>query len=295
MWMSPSKEFKLWFLLALIMAPVLGQTPAHGQSRGVEAVQPSFEVASVKPSGGDGRIYQINGSDPGQISWKNFSLTELLKRAYGVKAYQIAGPGWLSSQGYDIMAKLPSGISPDRLPLLLQSLLKQRFKLACHFETRELPVLGLVVAKGGPKFKESPPATPEDLEPPTADKLGPRPHPGADGYPVLAPGRHTGMAVMGNGMGRASFKRETILQLVDWLTFETGHPVIDMTSLKGQYDFILYWVSENPNLPPKDIASEPGPNIYAALQQQAGLKLEQRTAPIQALVIDHVEKVPTSN
>jgi uncharacterized protein (TIGR03435 family) len=263
------------------------------------AARPSFEVASVKPSGGDGRIYQMNSSDPGRISWKNFSLPELLKRAYGIKAYQIAGPGWFESQGYDIMATLPSGAGADQLPAMLQTLLADRFKLAFHFENREMPVLGLTAAKDGLKIHQSPPANPETdgAATPSAPAQRPKPQLAPDGYPNLSlpGGGKMGMVILGN-RARGNFRKESMQQLVDFLTGETGHPVIDMTGLKGSYDFTLYWVSERAGIrPPEGDASEPGPNIYGALQQQAGLKLEQRKHPVRVLVIDRVEKVPTAN
>src|ERR1039457_7369094 len=126
------------------------------------AETPTFEVASVKPAEpqpmGQMRIMMSGGPgtpDPGQLTYSNASLKDILINAYGVKGYQISGPKWLDSERFDIVAKIPMGATKEQFRLMLQNLLAERFKLTLHHETKELPMYALVVGKGGHKLKES--------------------------------------------------------------------------------------------------------------------------------------------
>ena len=136
-----------------------------------QAAQPAFEVASVKISnpnppqpaavpmgGGSFRSTMVargcRRPNPGTFTCTNSSLKMLLMQAYNVKAYQIEGPAWIDSERYDVMAKVPEGVSPDLAPAMLQQLLTERFKMVVHKENKLLPALELTVAKGGPKMKE---------------------------------------------------------------------------------------------------------------------------------------------
>ncbi len=116
----------------------------------------TFEVASVKrapPPTGNG----INSSmrlDPGRLTCSNVSLKKLIYESYGVKDYQVSGPDWLGTEIYDITATVPPGVTRDDVQAMIQSLLADRFQLALHRDTREMPVLALVVGKSGPKLQE---------------------------------------------------------------------------------------------------------------------------------------------
>ena len=132
---------------------------AFGQAA---AESPTFEVASVKPAepqtGMGIRVMMRGGpgsADPGQITYSNVSLKNVLTIAYAVKGYQISGPKWLDSERFDIVAKIAKGATKEQFQLMLQNLLAERFKLTLHHETKELPMYALVVGKGGPKLKES--------------------------------------------------------------------------------------------------------------------------------------------
>src|SRR5262249_3697028 len=126
-------------------------------------LQPSFEVASIKPAAPPSDPHRImvgmrggpGTPDPGQISYFNVTLRNVLMTAYDVKDYQISGPGWLGSERYDIIAKVPPGTTKEQLRLMLQNLLAERFQVSLHHESKELPMFALVVAKGGPKMKEA--------------------------------------------------------------------------------------------------------------------------------------------
>src|SRR5215469_4730848 len=111
----------------------------------------TFEVASVKRSQPGGRGTSV-GTDPGRLTIRNATLKFCIGWSYGVKDYQISGPGWLDSEHFDIVAKAERGALEGRLRLMLQAVLTDRFKLALHRETKELPVYALTVVKEGAKI-----------------------------------------------------------------------------------------------------------------------------------------------
>ena len=313
---------------------------AFGQTAGES---PTFEAAAIKPAApqtGMGMRVMMRGGpgspDPGQITYSNVSLKMVLTNAYGIKGYQINGPKWLDSERFDIVAKIAMGSTKEQFQMMLQNLLAERFKLAVHRETKELPIYALVVGKGGPKLKETvddgaspqggaagpggpsasaPPPPPPP--PPGSDGAGPvRLKMGADGMPQLPPGmgKNGLMMMMTNGRLRMVGNGQPVSALTEMLGNQLGRPVVDATELKAKYDFTLDFTPENmggpmgmmpPPPPPHDggpggggpmaSAPEAGPSIFTALQEQMGLKLEQRKGPIDLLVIDRMEKVPTEN
>jgi uncharacterized protein (TIGR03435 family) len=192
---------------------------------------------------------------------------------------------------------------------MLQNLLAERFHLTVHREKKEGTVYELVVGKNGPKFKESA----EEPVPKDGPALLP-PAPGppkldANGFPVLPAGRGPVMMMM-NGNATMRFTEETMEKFADQLSNQVRAPVTDATGLKGKYDFSLHWVSGGvgllgerlppPALPPgAPQASTPGddsgPTLFDAVQEQLGLKLEQKKGMIDMIVVDHIDKVPTEN
>jgi Protein of unknown function (DUF3738) len=117
------------------------------------AAPPAFEVASVKPAGTSCRGKR--SIDLQQVRYANFSLKGLVRDAYKVELYQIDAPEWLDSQCYDVAAKLPEGASKEQIPAMLQALLAERFRMTVHKEMKRDRVYALVVAKNGPRLKES--------------------------------------------------------------------------------------------------------------------------------------------
>jgi uncharacterized protein (TIGR03435 family) len=318
---------------------------AFGQTA---AESPTFEVASIKPAppptGMGLRIMMRGGPgtpDPGQITYSNVSLKNVLMNAYAVKGYQINGPKWLDSERFDIVAKIPKGATKEQFQVMLQNLLAERFKLTLHHETKELPMYALVVGKGGPKMKEtvddtatapaaasqggpggpSASASPAPLPPPPgSDGAGPmmsRVKIGADGMPQLPPGmgKNGLMMMMMNGRMRLVGNGQPVSALTEMLGNQLGRPVVDATELKAKYDLTLDFAPESmggpmgmmpPPPPQHDGGAGPGgpmtgapdaggPSIFTALQEQLGLKLEQRKGPVDLLVIDRLEKVPVEN
>ena len=273
----------------------------HAQSTGA---RPTFDAASVKPApppdGRGGRRVGMTGGPgtdtPGRINFENIGLGAVIGKASGVKYYQIAGPGWFESERFNIIATVPPGTTQEQFRLMLQDLLADRFKLALHKESREMSIYSLGVAKNGPKLKKATPNPPPDAND-AADAApiggGGKLATDAEGYPALRPGMT--MAIMSGPAGpraRLANKEHT-----EWLALmlsgQLGRPVIDATGLTGEYDISLYWVPQRPD----SIASDDpnGPDLIAALQQQLGLKLEPKKGPIEVLVVDHAEKIPTEN
>ena len=246
--------------------------------------KPSFEVATIKPStqadlqgifGNNFPIFMRGGpgtSSPGEVSFKNASLMSILTSTFDVKRYQVSGPPWLGTVGFNIVAKVPQGATKDQIKPMMRNLLAERFQLVFHRESRDLPVFALVLAKGGPKLTAA--QHPED-------------------------GGGSFGAWKGNARDVAT--NYTMHGLADFLTMFLERPVMDATGLNGTYDFTLYWAPEYPmRLPTRapnaeGEAPDPAPTIFAAVQDQLGLKLEPRKMPVEFLVIDHMEKTPTEN
>jgi uncharacterized protein (TIGR03435 family) len=272
--------------------------------------------------------------DAAQAEYIYMSLKDLIANAYAVKAYQITGPDWLATERFDIVAKIPDGGSKDDAPKMLQALLEERFKLAAHRDTQERPVLALVVGKDGPKLKESPAATePIDEDAPlkpgetkidTPD--GPvRIKRNADGSATInrgAKGIFTQRFDVQAQTITLESSKATMAGFADMLTNLLqmgggGRQVVDMTDLKGNYqvaveisiaDAMAAARAQGMNLPmgppgggaagasSVPTASDPGggSTVFASVKK-LGLKLEQRKAQVEQLVIDHVEKIPTEN
>ena len=325
---------------------------AFGQST---AAPPSFEVASVKVAeqpkpDAQGRLFMFRGcsggllprsTDPGTLTCNNMPLRQLLVTAYGLKNYQVEGPSWLDTDGYDIVAKVPAGTSKEQFSLMLQSLLAERFKVSVHRETRNMQVYVLSIGKGGPKVKEVDAATLEAAKAAAAAAPAPvrggpplpPPPPGAvnmtysvSGGGGMAVGRgggapqtkgltaRMGMMVNNGSMVRTLSGYLTMTQLVTSLANALDRPVTDLTELTATYDVDLTWVPDGTDNSMGAVrvvarampgggddgrgtaeASEPGLNLPQALQASLGLKLEQKKAPGEMLIVDHADKTPTEN
>jgi len=268
----------------------------------------AFEVASIKLSPPpNGRGIRVGcPSDPGRITCTNMNMANLVTMAYGIAHYQLVGLSLGDTDRYEVAVKVPEGATKDQIKLMWQNLLAERFKLAVHRETRQVTVYELSVARGGLKMKESveepPPAADAPPLPPPANP-GPRKLTlGKDGFPELGP--QTSMAMMGN-KARWRAAKATSASIASMFAAQLGQPVTDATGLTGKYDFTLSWVTESrggnrgaagsdPPLAGMD-DSDAGPTLVQAIQSQLGLKLEQKKGPMEVIVVDHVERVPTEN
>ncbi len=274
-----------------------------------------FEVASIKPAAPQDmhqmRIMMLGGpgsEDPGQITYVNVPLRNIVMNAYGVKNFQISGPGWLDSEHFDVLAKVPKGATKEDLKVMLQNLLAERFHLKLHREKKEMSIYALVVARNGPKLKESPEDAPAAAEAPAP----PPPSGGRRGGMMV--GRGGMMMMINNGRLRLVGNGQSVSAMTDMLSNQVGRPVVDQTELTGKYDFTLEFAPEEGQMmrgpmggmPPPPKGAGPGPgdnppdspapaNLFTALQEQLGLKLEPKKGPVDFLVIDHLEKTPSEN
>lgn len=254
----------------------------------------SFEVASIRPGAPAwAELIPIRmNDDRSMIHYVNVSLLDCIRVAYGVKDFQISGPGWMRTR-FDIEAKYPAGATKDQVPEMLQSLLRDRFKLQLHRDTKEHAVYALVVGKSGPKLRAT-----EVKASDYPDSPSRRP-----GTPVRGD-----IQIMGSPSGiHLTGPAVTLSKLSDTLSGFTDKPVVDQTGLQGEYDIDLVFVPDNMQLMPggpagprhgldggPDTHSEPRVTIFDALQQY-GLKLESRKASMTTLIVDHLEKNPTAN
>ena len=261
------------------------------------ADQPAFEVASIKPvalsNSRSSCAYRMEGgpgsSDPERIAYRNISLATLIRLAYfsnihACEPYVLSAPKWLDSEGFEVVAKLPPGVTWLQERVMLQNLLAERFKLAAHVESKLIPGYALVIGKDGPRFKES--AVSSAPAPSTAPTA--RGETDKDGFPVPAPpGNWT---IRRNALTRLHQMEADVPTFARQLRNILGRPVTDATGLTGTYDFTLTFSSDSAAPDP-----EAPPDLFAALEQQLGLRLESSKAPINVIVVDHVEKNPTGN
>ena len=230
------------------------------------AQTPEFDAASVKPSKAAGTRSSLK-SDPGRITYTNITLREALMNAYDAKDYQITGPAWLPTERYDIVATANGAASDDDMKLMLRKLLNDRFQMSIHREKHDLPVYALVVGKNGAKLmKES-----------------------------ENPGKSRTQM---NG-GSVAFTSITIAEMVDYMSHlrvaEMDRPVVDNTGLKGKYDFTVTLFASQEEMMAALNKGDLGGSLFTLIQEQLGLKLEPQKLPLEMVVVDKAEKIPTEN
>jgi uncharacterized protein (TIGR03435 family) len=238
----------------------------------------TFEVVSVKPSAPDVPGFFFQPQPGGNLRITGGTLKNLIAFAYNAREFAISGgPGWVNSDRFDIDARTahlspPENLAanPQQMQERVKSLLAERFQLVIHNESKEQNVYALIVAKNGPKLHEVKPESNQMI-------------------------RKRGTSITGEGVG--------IHMLVLNLANSLDRQVLDKTGLTGRYDFKLEWsldalgvsspvAATGAEVP---VASEPGgPSLFAALQEQLGLRLEPQKAPVETLVIDHVAR-PSEN
>jgi bla regulator protein blaR1 len=248
------------------------------------APKKEFEVASIKPNkSGDGRV-MVEMTPGGRWAGHNIPVPLLIQQAYDIRESQISGgPPWLRNERFDIEAKPESGGAqggdgdrPEALRPMFQSLLASRFHLEFHRETKEMPVYSLVTAKNGIKMKAS-------------ENQG-----GGEGGP-------RNQQQIRVGRGQITAQGMSMQALANSLSRMLGRSVIDETGLKGTYDFTLSWTPDAPPPGPGPSGNDAptatggdGPTIFTAVQEQLGLKLDSKKAPVNLFVIDRLDR-PEAN
>ncbi len=223
-----------------------------------------FEVAAIKPSIADSNSNSGIKTATGRLDAYNVTLKRCIMGAYGVGPHQITGgPDWLESDRFQITAKAEQPIDDDALLMaMLRSLLAERFKLNLHRETKSLQAYTLEVAKNGPKIERA--AAGESSTNTSTDNSG-----------IVMEARCTDM----EGFARI-------------LARSVDLPVVNGTGLRGLFNFTLRWTPQSARTPSSEAPD--GPSLFTAVQEQLGLRLRAGKAPVEVIVIDHVEK-PSAN
>lgn len=239
---------------------IVGAIALHAQSA-------IFEVASVKRSTAPPLAARMDASPSGLVTVVGIPLRELIRFAYSAVDV-IGGPAWIGSDRFDIVARAPAGVAMDRS--MLQALLKERFRVQVHQESRELPVYDLVLARGdgrlGPRL--------------TTSTCGAN-TPAATQVPSGAP---CGMFRIGGGAS-VTVGGMTMEELAARLAMFpiVQRPVRDRTGLSGRFDFQLDFVGAGNSDP------NAGPGLFTALQEQLGLKLQGQRDWVDIIVVDRAE------
>ena len=227
--------------------------------------RPAFEAAFIKVNSSGSGGSSSNGTK-GQLVMVNQSLRRLVERAYNVKPFQVIAPDWMDNVRFDITAKYPEETKNSDRPAMLKTLLEDRFKLATHADSKELPGYALVAAKSGLKIK-------------AVDAGG------------------SGAGTSSNSSNNSVTLKVTSIpmaDLADYLARQLGSTVIDKTGVEGAYTFELHWTLDDSNGGPND----GGAAQFAAIQEAIGtlgLHLQAQKVPVQMVVVDHIERVPTEN
>jgi uncharacterized protein (TIGR03435 family) len=283
-------------LLVLVVGVVLAHAQQSTDAAASEDAGLTFTVASVKPlarlpgGGRAGGLKPLN--EPGRLRFPAATLKTLFTLAWDVKDFQLVGPGWIDDERFTIDATMPPETTGDQTRAMLRNLLADRFKVQVHRETRSLPAYALVITKNGLKIPNTPPPTKE----PGNVGLGP------DGFPSIPPDVRGVLFFNMNGQAKMTAQQATMHELAAQLEKMLGAPVIDETQLTAKFDFALRFSPEGLNGPggrPIPTATgieagEPLKDIFSALSE-IGIKLEQKKGPVEMLVIDHAEKIPTDN
>jgi uncharacterized protein (TIGR03435 family) len=277
---------------------------AAGHAQNADPPTVAFEAASVKRNNSGENNTSMRRAPGGRLNATNAPLPLLITFAYQIQPFQLqGGPSWMRADRFDIVAKLDgdppfvpmSSTEPDPLMLAMRTLLSDRFKLAVHWETQELPIYALVLARAD-------------------GKLGPNMHPaGVDcaaitaGVPAAArEGRitnpntadHVACGMRNNG-GRFQFGGNPLSVFANGLANQVVRTVVDRTGLTGNWDFEFTFTPERFRQVRSDGVDAPavdpdGPSLFTAMQEQLGLKLESTKGPVKVLVIDRVEQ-PTAD
>ena len=275
-----------------VFLAVLGMIAFAVPMRGQEAPKPlTYEVASIRP-------YDPGSDRPGMmlmfktdgVSVSGMSLRSLIKFAYNLNLdEQVVGCGPIGDKRFVIEAKMDADTvaAMAKLPLedrqaqqrkMLETLLADRFKLKAHPDNKEMSHYEITVAKSGLKLKE--------------DVSNDKPEDGAgeakDAKPALRAG---GMMI--DDHGRLEGRTVSIASLANILSMLLHQKVEDKSGLTGKYNFTLKWTPDD-RAQSDAAATDSGPSIYTAVQEQLGLKLDAVKGPVDTVVVDHLE-MPSEN
>jgi uncharacterized protein (TIGR03435 family) len=249
----------------------LGQAPSPPTTAAATTPAPEIEAATIKPVKEPNPNMMHDRTEGRRLTMRYTSLRDLMMMAYEVDPRQIAGgPAWVATDEYDIDLVAAEGVQVNQCEeAVLAELMADRFKLKFHREQRTMAVYVLEVAKNGPKLK----AAAEDEQ------------------------ENSGC----EHLGVCSFRKRTLANFARFMQFVVmDRPVVDKTGIAGEYDFTLKWTPDESQFNgmgfhvPVPEGTTPLPELFTAIQEQLGLKLEPQKIPAEVLVIDHVER-PSEN
>ena len=292
--------------LSFIVAAIVSDAMVLSLSARQESERPRFDVVSIKPNvSNDGLVsIQRTGS---RYTARGVSLALLIRNAYNVQEFQVIGaPAWAQSDRFDIVATMPDG--PDPAPvragapsgqaLMLQRLLEERFHLASHAETRDMPVYALVLANSdrrpGPALRRSAVDCAAVIASARGRGNGPAAPPPPGELPLCSSSVAPGTIIV---RSQTMSEFATALSRLTNTGSSLGRLIVDRTGLDGYYDLDLHFTPDRipnfgPTGPPQGLPpiDPDAASIYAAMREQLGLKLESQRAPVAVIVIDRVEK-----
>jgi uncharacterized protein (TIGR03435 family) len=240
------------------------------------AQEPKFEAADVRVSPTARTFAQNFGGvlREGKYINRDATMLNLITSAYGVADDGVAGPGWMSSDLFDVVAKVPNGTTLPNANLMLRSLLAERFKLAVHSGTRPVPRYVLTVSKGGSKLKAGSGTTGCQQQ---------QQAPGTPGDPAAVPN----IKVSCHNLTTAAIA-ENLHQMANGYY---DHDVVDETKLEASYDFDIEWT------PRAALAAKgaDGISMFDAVEKQLGLKVELKDVPMTAMVVENIIRKPLPN
>lgn len=260
----------------------------------------SFEAASIKPNKSGETSTSVGPQPGGRFTATNAPLALLLTMAYQLQPFQVQrAPGWTRTDRFDVAARLDGdpppvpfgGPEPDRMMLALRTLLADRFKLETHWETHELPIYALVLARADRKLGPNMRSASVDCAALRAASLA-----AAREGRVINPNTPDRVACgMRTNSGRFQFGGYPLSLFANGLAGQVGRIVVDRTGLEGNWDFEFTFTPER--VRQQSLAggatpeSDPsGPSLFTAIQEQLGLKLESTKGPVKVLVVDRVEQ-----
>ncbi len=286
----------------------------------------AFEVATIKPDALDQQAVMSGRAgtriDSARVEMRATPLFRLICAAYGIKPYQLAGPDWLRTTTFTVQAKIPAGVTTDKVPTMLQALLAERFGLKMHHESREQAVLALVQAKGGAKLKESPAVAAPEAANGSAPPMQQMAFPTLQGDVLMSRGPAGILLEMPGGeisgkirvsvieganpkrlhLESSNMSMKTLAELLS--TGAVEKVVVDQTGLAGKYE-VAVDISEFDAMgivrqsitftSMEGGGSDPSGSALRASISNLGLSLEPKKLPIDMVVIDHVERTPTEN
>jgi uncharacterized protein (TIGR03435 family) len=271
----------------------------------------AFDVASVKLSKERADGYSMNFpltlgpnmAPVGNLMSVNVPLRVLIGFAYKITVGQthflMPGlPDWVDAEWFDVEARAADNPTKDQFRLMVQSLLADRFKLTTHRETRQVPILAMVLSEPGKTGPQLTPHTDDamcvDGQPDALRTPNPGLPPFACGS-ILFPGLRPSVPGRIKGGGRKLNLDYIAAFLTGFQGLDLDRPVVNRTGLTGSYDFWMELVPQSSAYLPFDTQPDPtGPTVLEALNEQLGLKLERTTGPVDVLVVDHIEQ-PSPN